>query len=86
VQINTAAFLLARGPHAYIGYGQWGMVWPDDPVNAPLPAELFQWDYGVPDSHCHRVDRHTWARHYTAGTVTVNCRTFDVILPHIKVQ
>jgi hypothetical protein len=84
IGMNVAAFLLARGPHACIGYGQWGLVWPNDASSAPLPPELFEWEYGLPRrAHCHSVGNNIWARRYDAGLVSVNCDTFQVTLPHM---
>ena len=34
---DLAAFLLMRGPFAWLGWGEWGMTWPP---GQPLPAEL----------------------------------------------
>ena len=85
LRANVAAFLLARGPHAYIGYGQWGLVWPND-ASAPLPREMFAHEYGSPvESHCRAsaVGGERFERQWTTGVVALDCSSFAAHLPGI---
>lgn len=54
VDQDVAAFLLARGPYAYIGWGEWGMSWPAGKSwqtsngTVVLRPPQMDADYGVP--------------------------------------
>ena len=52
--MDVANFLIARGPYAWIGWGQWGMVWDTSLMEhgagfVPRPA-ILQHDFGSPQS------------------------------------
>lgn len=86
IAANTAAFLLARGAHAFIGFGQWGLVWPNNATQAPLPFALFGAEYGVPhEPHCRRVAPSSarFERRWSAGLVSLDCASFAARLPHL---
>lgn len=64
LESDLAFFLLARGPHAYLGWGVWGMTWPFNPEaahgelpplphGAPRPAMIDR-DYGTPLGPCRK--------------------------------
>ena len=46
IQQDVAFFLLARGPFAWLGWGQWGMTWPFNPE--PAHGTLPPLPHGVP--------------------------------------
>jgi hypothetical protein len=75
---QVAAFLLMRGPYAYIGWGEWGMEWPFD---VPLPAEVWDADYGDPlDGHCEEQASGVFVRRYTKANVTLDCNSWKATL------
>jgi hypothetical protein len=72
---DVAAFLLMRGPWAWLGWGAWGVVW--DP-SVPRPAE-FDVDYGAPvDAQCRETapGSRVYTRLYTRANVSLDCGTF----------
>ena len=79
---DVAAFLLLRGPYAYIGYGVWGMSWPvgtsftnsTGPV-AGLP-QLLKDDYGTPLGTCVGV-KNVFTRQWSKANVTLDCNVFE---------
>jgi len=78
VQQQVAAFLLMRGPYAWIGWGQWGMVW--DPSVA-LPKEIWNVEYGDPiDPRCSEGPAGVFHRGYTAASVTLDCNTWSAYI------
>lgn len=72
--LNTtlAAFLIARGPVAYIGWG-WGI-----PPPGPLPPwePLFDLDVGEPLGLCAQTAPGAFSRAWTKGTAAIDCNTF----------
>jgi len=72
---DIAAFLLARGPWAFTGAGEWGMSW--DPT-LPLPTRLaYIAAYGQPtDAVCVPAGGGVFTRRFTAGSVQLDCTTY----------
>jgi hypothetical protein len=72
---DIASFLLARGPWAWTGAGEWGMSW--DPT-LPLPQRLFDVAaYGSPvDAVCVPAGSGVFTRRYEHGTVALDCGTY----------
>jgi len=84
---DVAAFLLARGPHAWLGWGQWGMVWPvgtpdfsnhSQPL-VPLPAQLAA-DYGEPAGACAQPTPGVFVRDWTRARVQLDCNRFEATI------
>lgn len=80
---DLAAFLLMRGPWAWVGWGEWGMSWPAGTAwNAPngtsvlRPVEL-DTDYGVPvDAQCYETEPGVtgiYVRRFTKAVATLDC-------------
>jgi len=84
---DVAAFLLMRGPHAYAGWGQWGMSWPvgtswqskTGPF-VPVPAVL-RHDFGEPDGRCREASPGVFTRRFGHGDVSLDCNTFRATVP-----
>lgn len=74
-ETELAAFLIMRGPHAYIGYGEWGMTWPPA---LPLPSELTSGDWGQPLGLCEETAAGSgiFERSYENAKVTLDCNTY----------
>jgi len=71
---TLAAFLIGRGPYAYVGYGWNGQ---------PLPEWDAMWDMydvGTPVNLCSQVSSGVYARNYTNGYATLNCNTWTAEL------
>jgi hypothetical protein len=88
LQQELAAFLLMRGGHAYLGWGEWGMSWPagvtwQSPTGASvgLPPLLRRGDWGLPHGRCSEVAPSVFERVYDAGTVRLNCSSYEATLP-----
>ena len=73
VQRDLAAFLLLRGPYAWIGRG-WGGCSPEGP--APLPEEL-GWDVGVPLGNASEVEPGVFERRWSKASVRFNCTSWE---------
>jgi hypothetical protein len=72
---DVAAFLLMRGPWAWLGWGTWGVVW--DP-SVPRPRE-FDVDYGTPlDAQCAETapGSRVFARRWSRANVSLDCGAF----------
>ena len=74
---DVAAFLLIRGPNAYIGHGWIGCV--DSSVTAetlyPRPS-IVEKNIGLPiDTHCITVGDGTYTRKYTKAVASFNCNS-----------
>lgn len=71
---DVAMFLLMRGPHAWIGWGEWGMTWPP---SRPLPA-LLSADVGTPLGLCREFPAMSgkFVRSWTKATVHMDCVNF----------
>jgi hypothetical protein len=82
IEQDVAAFLLLRGPYAFIGAGVWGMTWDvgtgwqnaTTPTVA-LPPQLTR-DYGEPTSVCVETTPNVFQRNYTRAQVTLDCNSF----------
>jgi len=71
---DVAAFLLMRGPHAWLGAGQWGVGWPSPAV--PKPAEMVA-EYGAPlDAACAEAPPGVFSRRYERAGVRLDCNAF----------
>lgn len=70
---TLAAFLIGRGPVAYIGWG-WngGALPPWDP--------LFDLDVGVPVGGCATADGAVFTRAWSRGRATLDCRAWTASL------
>ena len=82
---QVAAFLLMRGKFAYIGWGQWGMVWP---YSVPLPDEIWGEgaDYGEPiDATCVESSPGLFTRQYTRANITLDCNTWKADITKAKI-
>lgn len=72
---DVAGFLLMRGPHAWLGAGQWGVGWPDPSV--PRPPQMTA-EYGAPlDAACAEGPPRVFSRRYEAAAVALDCNTFE---------
>ena len=69
-----AAFLIGRGPIAYVGYG-----WNGGPL--PTYDPLFDSDVGEPVALCVQPQHGVFTRQWTSGNVTLNCNTWTAELP-----
>lgn len=83
---DVAAFLLMRGPHAWLGYGVWGMSWPigmEWNTNGTVvlrPPEL-DIDYGHPLApRCSEPSPGVFQRAYSNYDVALDCNTFTPTL------
>ena len=87
VKQEIAAFLLMRGPYAYIGYGTWGMTWPvgvsflhtNHTSPLPLPKYMRE-DYGVPLGLCSEVSDGVFKREFSKSMITLDCNKFEASL------
>jgi hypothetical protein len=79
---DVAAFLLMRGPWAWIGAGVWGMSWPvgmsfnaqNTPVARPIQMDT---DYGLPvDAVCAQVSSGVFSRRWSNAHVTLDCNAW----------
>lgn len=71
---TLAAFLIGRGPYAYVGYGWNG---------GPLPNWDSMWDMydvGTPSNLCTQVSPGIYARNYTNGFAQLDCNTWTATL------
>jgi hypothetical protein len=75
---QLAAFMAVRGAFAWLGWSQWGMVWPTA-ASASLPR-FIDADWGRPVSACRRTGRSTFQRRYQLATFDVDCSTFTSVV------
>ena len=70
---TMAAFLIGRGPVAYIGYGWNG---------GPLPPwdPLFDMQVGVPQGLCTSPAQGVFSRAWSKGVATIDCNSFTATL------
>ncbi|KAJ9455680.1 hypothetical protein DIPPA_19595 [Diplonema papillatum] len=73
VEQEIAAFLIMRGPYAYVSYGTWGATWP---ATTPRPAAM-DTDYGEPTAPAVQKSTHVFTRTYSKATVTLDCQNFN---------
>jgi hypothetical protein len=69
----VAAFLVARPPYAYLGWG-----WESDDRNW---NDLFFLQVGAPTALCAEGPAGVFSRPYTLGTASIDCNTFTASLP-----
>jgi hypothetical protein len=69
----VAAFLVARPPHAYLGWG-----WESDDRNW---NDLFYLQVGEPTALCAEGPNGVFSRAYTLGTASVDCNAWAATLP-----
>jgi len=88
LQQELAAFLLMRGGHAYLGWGEWGMSWPagvswqsPNGTSVGLPPQLRRGDWGQPGGLCREVAPGVFERNYEAGVVRLNCASYEATIP-----
>ena len=89
LEAEVAAFLLMRGPHAFLGWGVWGMSWPagvtwksDEGPVVGLPPLLRTGDWGSPAGMCEEVgESGVFERQYQAGRVSLDCHTYQASIP-----
>ena len=77
---QLAAFLLARGPYAYLGWGEWGMVWPE---NVPFPKQVWDLDVGIPlDTVCEPSPHasYVFQRRYSKVSVQLDCKAWKATI------
>merc|ERR1712187_243564 len=86
---DLAAFLLLRGPYAWIGYNWVGCVGspPLDRGKRPQDIEYpraFAFDYGTPWGTCKEtgVDTKVFTRKWTNAHVTLDCHDFTAKITH----
>ncbi len=69
----VAAFLIARPPHAYLGWG-----WESDDRDW---NDLFYLQVGEPLGLCAEGPSGVFSRPYTLGTAGMNCNNYTATLP-----
>jgi hypothetical protein len=70
---TLAAFLVGRGPVAYVGWGWNGQALPDwEP--------LFDLDVGVPLGLCVNASSSVFSRAWSKGTASIDCDSFTATL------
>ena len=69
---DIAAFLLARGPSALIGYGWWQCATMPNPFERPA---LLDADFGEPQGYCAETapGSGVFSREWTRATVSLDC-------------
>lgn len=72
---DIAAFLLTRGPYAYLGYGWTGCADSKHPFTRPPQLD---WDYGTPTDYCTEGagNNGIFTRHWSKATISLDCNTF----------
>eukprot|EP00056_Hartaetosiga_gracilis_P008939 m.128241 g.128241 ORF g.128241 m.128241 type:complete len:419 (-) comp13022_c0_seq6:1961-3217(-) len=75
VDKDLATFLLARGDHAWIGYGWIGCVSSPNDSLYYRPPQL-DVDYGTPLGQCKETQSGVFTRNFTRSTISFNCNTY----------
>jgi hypothetical protein len=70
---SVAAFLIVRGPVAFLGSG-----WESGNGNFD---EAFLYDVGEPLADCTETAEGVFVREWTYGAVQLNCNTFQAVVP-----
>ena len=71
---EIAAFLIIRGPSAFIGYGWEGCT---DQYAVPFPRpHALDVDYGAPTEFCREASPGVFTREWTKATVALDCNSF----------
>ena len=78
-ETDLAAFLLVRGPFAWIGHGWFGCANWNEPVGGhgqiyERPKEL-DVDFGEPTEQCYESGPDVFTRQWSKATVEYNCKT-----------
>ena len=71
-QQAMAAFLITRGPYAFIGSRN---------LRDDLWDPLFALDVGQPTGLCTEIAKNVFARNWTKGTVSFDCNDYRAHLP-----
>lgn len=73
---DLAAFLLTRGPYAWLGYGWTGCADASHPFTRPASLDV---DYGTPLDFCEETGTGTgvFTRHWSKATVSLDCNDFS---------
>ena len=71
---SVAAFLIVRGPTAYLGYG-----WESDQTDW---QEVFLLQVGEPLGLCASPSDGVFVREWTYGNVTLDCGKWEAVVPH----
>lgn len=80
-----AAFLIARGPYAYVGHGWEGSR--DGQLGAfPSWDQMWDKDYGVPSGLCKQASPGVFQRLWTSGLVSLDCNSWTATLPTVELQ
>eukprot|EP01059_Diplonema_ambulator_P022936 TRINITY_DN382_c0_g2_i2.p1 TRINITY_DN382_c0_g2~~TRINITY_DN382_c0_g2_i2.p1 ORF type:complete len:427 (+),score=177.41 TRINITY_DN382_c0_g2_i2:99-1379(+) len=85
LQQDIAAFLLMRGPYAYVGAGVWGMSWPagvefdKQQPQQKRPKEM-DTDYGIPLNLATEISSGVFSRQFTNSVVTLDCNSFNATI------
>lgn len=74
----VAAFMIVRGPHAWLGTGWQGCTAKDSTWQQ---HPLLQLDPGSPLSNCEHSKPGVFSRKYSRGTVSLDCNSFKAVLP-----
>ena len=83
---DVAAFLLLRGPSAFIGWGQRGLTWPvgvswaNQTNKTVLLPPLLRSNFGAPLSNCSQVKPGVFRRAYESVVATLDCNSFSAQL------
>lgn len=85
LEADIAAFLLMRGPWAWVGAGVWGMSWPvgitfNSSGNAVPRPPAMDLDYGVPvDATCSETapGSGVFVRRWSKASVALDCNTYE---------
>lgn len=75
VRESIASFLVARGPHWYLGTG-----WSGCSNNRLARPQEFDLDVGVPLSKCNETTPNVFTREYSKGKVLLDCQAFSATL------
>lgn len=70
---TIAAFLIARPPIAFIGFG-----WPSQDSQW---SNKFLLDVGVPTSNCEEKIPHVFSRRWSKGEVLLDCARWEASIP-----
>ena len=73
VNVSVATFLIARPPHAWLG---WGWVGP----SLPDWVQVFDLDVGEPLGQCVEEAVGVFTRYYSKGSATLNCSSYTATL------
>lgn len=81
-----AAFLIARGPYAYVGHGWEGARLKRQLGAFPSWDQMWDRDYGVPTGLCEEASSGVFQRLWTSGPVSLDCNSWTAALPTIELK